>query len=414
MKSEADLLVVGGGFAGLIAALAAAENNKKTVLITFGAGSLAVGGGVVDLLGADEANRLVIRPFEHIEKMPKEHPYSLLGVRKVRGALSFFERITKDYGYPYISDGVKNSFMVTPIGKLKPTYMFYEKQHSVVLKESQDIIILGVNGLKDFFPDLLLNGFARQPLFKNKNFKVINLPSPFHKDWDLTSFEIAAFVTRDEGREWFKQTFKKNVPKSTVVIAPPILGIEPEDSVRLELAQSHGAAIIESATLPPSVLGIRLRKLLIDLLKAKGVAIIEAAKIVSSEVKAKKCLALFTSDNDRLRRYSAKEYIIATGGFFGGGAVALPGRAYEAVFNIDFDVPKVQEEWSEKKLFGVRHPFGAFGVKVDSSLRAIDSSGEPILENVRFAGRILGGYDFAAEKSGNGVALVSAYNAARG
>jgi glycerol-3-phosphate dehydrogenase subunit B len=415
MRNDYDLIVAGGGFAGLIAALAAAEDNKKTLLITFGAGSLAVGGGIVDVLGADSNARLVLSPFNEFASLPENHPYTLLGVDKIKESLAFFERITREYGYPYISAGDKNTFAVTPIGKLKPTYMCYKGQKPDALKESDDIIILGISGLKDFFPDLLLNGLVRQPLFKDKKFKVITLPSPFHKDWDLSAFEISSFAAREEGKEWFRKVFTDNVPKSAVALAPPILGIEPDDSLRRELLETHGAVIIETATLPPSVLGIRLRKLLTDLLKAKGVNIIEAAKITGGDVNNKLCSALFTSDNNKLRRYTAKEFIIATGGFFGGGALSSPGKAWEAIFNIAIETPENTEEWSNKKLLGTApHPFGSFGVKVDKGLRAVDKCGEPILENVRFAGRILAGYDFAAEKSGNGVALATAYFAARG
>ena len=53
------------------------------------------------------------------------------------------------------------------------------------------------------------------------------------------------------------------------------------------------------------------------------------------------------------------------------------------------------------------------GVWVVSSLRAVDDSGNVVLKNVYVVGRNLSGYDFCFEHSGNGVALSSAYKAAR-
>ena len=47
------------------------------------------------------------------------------------------------------------------------------------------------------------------------------------------------------------------------------------------------------------------------------------------------------------------------------------------------------------------------GMRVNSELKPLDAEGTEVLANVRFAGRILGGYDFAAEKSGHGVALAT-------
>ncbi len=50
----------------------------------------------------------------------------------------------------------------------------------------------------------------------------------------------------------------------------------------------------------------------------------------------------------------------------------------------------------------------------DEAMRPIDAEGHAVLENVRVCGRMLAGYDFCFEHSGNGVAISSAYKAARG
>ena len=49
------------------------------------------------------------------------------------------------------------------------------------------------------------------------------------------------------------------------------------------------------------------------------------------------------------------------------------------------------------------------GPTVDSFLRPTDSDGNPICDNVFFIGNTLNGYDSAYEKSGNGVAISTAY-----
>jgi len=50
-------------------------------------------------------------------------------------------------------------------------------------------------------------------------------------------------------------------------------------------------------------------------------------------------------------------------------------------------------------------------VKVDNKLRPVDDAGNVLLENVFVAGKTLAGYDYCSEKSGNGVALATAYRA---
>ena len=61
--------------------------------------------------------------------------------------------------------------------------------------------------------------------------------------------------------------------------------------------------------------------------------------------------------------------------------------------------------------FSGSQPFAKFGVQVDAKLRPVDATGKLLLENVYIAGKTLAGYDYCSEKSGNGVALATAYQA---
>ncbi|MDF2569534.1 MAG: glycerol-3-phosphate dehydrogenase, anaerobic, subunit, partial [Sporomusa sp.] len=51
-----DVIVIGGGLAGLTAAIVAAGRGKDVTLMTSGAGTLAIGGGTIDVLGYLEDN----------------------------------------------------------------------------------------------------------------------------------------------------------------------------------------------------------------------------------------------------------------------------------------------------------------------------------------------------------------------
>ena len=48
-----DVIVIGGGLAGLFAAITAARRNRKVLLVTKGVGAIAIGGGSIDMLGYD-------------------------------------------------------------------------------------------------------------------------------------------------------------------------------------------------------------------------------------------------------------------------------------------------------------------------------------------------------------------------
>ena len=57
---NSDVLVIGGGLAGLVAACVAAEKGKKVQLLTYGAGTLTIGGGIIDAIGyTDDAKKLL-------------------------------------------------------------------------------------------------------------------------------------------------------------------------------------------------------------------------------------------------------------------------------------------------------------------------------------------------------------------
>ena len=90
------------------------------------------------------------------------------------------------------------------------------------------------------------------------------------------------------------------------------------------------------------------------------------------------------------------------------------GRMYEPIFGLEIKVPEDQKDWSHQYLFcGKPQPFASYGVAVNENLQPVDPTGEVVLSNVQFIGRSLQGYDFCFEKSGNGVAITTAYHAVK-
>ncbi len=104
--------------------------------------------------------------------------------------------------------------------------------------------------------------------------------------------------------------------------------------------------------------------------------------------------------------------MLATGGILGGGVELAPGSVRESVFKLDIPVPPDVTQWSEPEIFG-NHVFSRLGVRVDGEMRARNEAGQARWDNVFFAGRSVGGYDFATEKSGHGVALSTGWQACR-
>jgi glycerol-3-phosphate dehydrogenase subunit B len=142
---------------------------------------------------------------------------------------------------------------------------------------------------------------------------------------------------------------------------------------------------------------------------------IEQSNVVRATIKNGRCIEIVTGNLDRERSYRAQSFILASGGLFGGGLQASPGQVVESIFNLPVRVPAETDQWSHENLFFTSgQPFAKFGVRVDGSLRPVDDSGNVLLENVFIAGKTLAGYDYCFEKSGNGVALATAYRAGLG
>jgi len=238
------------------------------------------------------------------------------------------------------------------------------------------------------------------------------MPNPFGEKRsarrDLTQLDVARWVDSPEGEAWLQQVLAPYADQGTAILIPPVLGMVRHGAILRKLRETFGAVWVEMLTPPPGVGGLRVRRAFLQALDLAGVERIENAAITGARTEGKRCLAVFSSK----RSWEAAFFIIATGGFLGGGLSASPGQASEAIFNLDLGAPADVEAWSAPDVFASQ-PFSRLGVRVNARLNPISPAGEVLLENVFFAGRTLGGYDFAVEKSGGGVALATGFHAAR-
>ena len=96
----------------------------------------------------------------------------------------------------------------------------------------------------------------------------------------------------------------------------------------------------------------------------------------------------------------------------GGGIILGEGDAKEAITGNRIDVPKNVDEWTEPEIFG-QHLITRVGVNVDKDLRCQTDSSQAGIKNIFFAGRTIGDYDYATEKSGHGVAIATGWKAGK-
>lgn len=411
MSKSTDVIVAGSGLAGLMAAYAAAKNGARVKVVSEGMGCLAISAGCVDLLGYDPEGKRLSDPWPGIAKLPPEHPYSLLGSAAIQTALNGFTECMDTQGLKMraapINAQPQNTLMPTIAGTLKPTWLIPAEIEAEALLKAQKILIVSVKGFRDCRPALIASQLARYPELAGKQFDTIVLPAPFAGHGrSLNALDLAHMADRPHGRDWLCDKIKGLGAKYDLALVPPIFGARANSGIRKLAQETMGCPFIEMLSVPPGVAGLRIRDAFVKTLVEMQAEFYENAQIVRAQVQDGKCVKVALACTGREIELEAKSFVVATGGILSGGVLLEQGKASEAIFGIDIPVPADVDEWSQPAVFG-KHLVSSLGVKVDANLQAAGAA----LGNVFFAGRTIGGYDQATEKSGHGVAIATGWHA---
>jgi glycerol-3-phosphate dehydrogenase subunit B len=267
--------------------------------------------------------------------------------------------------------------------------------------------------MKDFSPHMAASGLRQWPQFAGKRLDHEHIPSPFGDKGsirDATALDLASFLDSSEGFDWLSLSLAGIRSEAACILLPSILGTRPGGAVHARLEEATRRKIVEMFCPPPSVTGLRMHRALMRELRPRNVHFVENATVVRAVTENGRCRALVTALPDREREYRAASFVIATGGLFSEGIITRPGEAVEAIFKLPVPVPPVQDDWSRPEFFWHGgHPFARLGVAVNGRLNPLGSNRAGLWDNVYFVGRSLGGYDFASEKSGSGVALATGH-----
>jgi glycerol-3-phosphate dehydrogenase subunit B len=155
----------------------------------------------------------------------------------------------------------------------------------------------------------------------------------------------------------------------------------------------------------PSPHGWRLQKALEKALRGARVDVIDA------EVTG------FSRDSDRLRaavtgagEVGGDSFVLATGRFIGGGLVkSRLVREPLLDLAVYYQGEPIEDAYPRLRHLEYLDPAPAFrtGLLTDKELRPVDASGMPAFTNLRAAGSVLGGYDYAGGGCGFGLPLLT-------
>lgn len=413
-----DILVVGSGMAGLMAAIVASGQGKRVTLLSRGCGSLNIGSGCVDVLGYVNGQPVEGQPLDALDSLPEQHPYRLVGKEGVAEAFKTLCAVSARHGAPLEAAANGNRRVPTILGTLKPTCLTLPSCRGELLEAAASALVVSIEGLKDSHPALVTSQLRRYSHLAAVTWHEAHLENPIpgaHRN--LSPLDIARYVESPEGTAWLATGLRKalRATPADVVLLPPVCGLS--NAAWEAVAAAVPVPLVEMPTLPPGVGGLRLYTALKSELQARDVDMVENALVTEAECDGKLCAALVAETACGRRRFAAKAFVMATGGFMGGGFLSSPGEARETVFGLPVlqadgsPLPARPEDWSDQNIFG-NHAFASAGVMVNAAMSPLRIDGTPALNNVFFAGRSVGGYDFASEKSGNGVAVATAWRAA--
>lgn len=409
-----DTVIIGAGLAGLTAALRLAEEGRRVLVLGTGLGATHLGGGTIDVLGyAPERVDSPARALPAFVASHPDHPYARLSAESIGASIEWLKSRLHDHRYVGGLD--QNLLLATAVGVPKPSAVVPGTMAGGDLRPGGRFVYVGFRSLKDFYPAYLAENVARA---------ATGLEGPVTArgvELDLTARGNAdastlAFARCTDDREFRKELIRELQPlvePGERVGFPALLGLSDPVGVAEELQDALGCTVFEVPTLPPSVPGIRMFAALKEAISERGGRVVLGTAAAGGRAAGGRLEAVVTRAAARTTTYSARSFVLATGGFASRGlSMDSFGTIRETVLDLPLSgVPTSGEPRFLPRYFDP-HPISRAGVAVDDELRPVGPDGRPVYENLHVAGATIAGAEPWREKSGNGISLATGYRAA--
>ena len=419
-----DVLVVGGGLAGAVAALAARAAGASVLLVRRAPGATALCGGAIGVapdLGALPCDPLLGRrsPLESARRLAAlrpAHPYARLGVGALEEALAFAGAELSAVLEP--PDG-RPRFLVHVSGAVSECGLCLRSQAPGDLRRARWLAaVVGFSGHLGFDPWLAALGASRLsaaggPAVVAVEAQAFGGPD----DGALRPVDLARALEAPGAAEALGAAVRRALPRgASVAILPPVLGLDPAARVVERVAGAAGLPVAEAVSDPPSVPGLRLDAALLARLREAGVEVRQGSLIGGPGLGPGRAVQVGEA------QVTARAWVLATGRFVSGGLVrdrrlrepllGLPVLASE----VGAAGPALAGRPAEALTSPERRaaqPLLAAGVAVDAEGRPLDEAGRPVHQDLFAAGALIGGHEHAADHTGLGVAILSGFLAGR-
>ncbi|NNJ09049.1 glycerol-3-phosphate dehydrogenase subunit GlpB [Chloroflexales bacterium ZM16-3] len=414
-----DTIVIGAGIAGMLAAIGRAEAGERVLVLAKGHGATHWAAGCLDLLDIGDGDPLA--GVESLIADHPDHPYALAGVDAVQAGAARLRAVCEAGGYPLVGSLRRNLLLPTAVGALRTTCLVPATMAAgdarQLPKEGDGggpLLIAGFRKLRDFFPpmvaaNLRAQGFAAEGAY-------LALP-PSDRTLDFSTVSFARLFDQPAFRADVGRQLRQLVQRGgySRIGLPAVLGLANATQVVGDLQAAAGALIFEIPTLPASVPGMRLYRMLEAALLRAGGRMQIGAFVQRAEAQGDRLDAIYTEAAAREQRHRAARYILATGGIAGGGVRAVDATTLvETALGLPLRTPNARADWFAARFLNeTGHPVFRSGVATDSQLRPLDAAGQVVYQNVAIAGSALAGCDSIREGSLEGIAAATGWMAGR-
>lgn len=418
-----DVVIIGGGLAGLTCGIALQKSGKHCAIINNGQAAIDFASGSFDLLNRLPDGRNVHKFSENLTALGSQlptHPYHLIGAERVLNKAKAFEELAQCLNLNLLGNMEENHFRVTGLGALRSTWLSPNSVPTVKGNNSfpyRKIAVLGVEGYHDFQPVLLAENLLLNPSFSHCELKTgfLNIPALDHlreNAREFRSVNIAQILEHKLKFDDLVEEIKTSAKDAEAVFLPACFGLENQDFMSA-LCQATHLPLFELPTLPPSLLGMRQHFQLRHHFEKLGGLMMNG----DSAIKAHFDNHVVRSIQTRLHKneeITADHFVLASGSFFSKGLVSNFDKIVEPVFNADIiGVGDFNSDnrftWTNRR-FANAQPYQSAGVVINNKCQ-IQKEGKYIT-NLYAIGNIIGGFNALELGCGSGVAVITALTVA--
>ncbi len=402
-----DSIIIGGGLAGLVCGIRLQRAGRRCAIISAGQNAMHFSSGSFGLLYHNEDGSEVREPLKAISALDAEHPYKKIGVRKVAAYAKETSAFFASCGVPLVGDPEKNSYMISPVGTVKPAWLALEDVNlldSADCKVGDKIMVVNLRGYLDFNTDMIAAGLEKKgAACRIVDINIDALNRLRQSPSEMRSVNIARVMDRDEVRREFIEEVKARYEKEDAIIIPSVFGLWTADALK-DMRKAFKSKLFFIGTMPPSVPGIRSQMLLKQAFEDAGGTFLMGDEVVKVAME-KGRVEYLLSENLGDTRLEAEQYILATGSFFSKGLWATPTEIVEPLMGLEVIYPASRADWYSRDFYAEQNYLGA-GLRVDRNFHPLKDG--KAVSNMYAVGSVLGGHNPLQLGCGAGVALMTA------